>query len=282
VLTRAGRRHELWKIRRPQQLETAAGEAMEKAGKTGGIVVAAGGDGTINAVAQAVLGSQNPFGLIPRGTFNYFARAHGIPTDTADAVSLLLDGIIKPVRVGLVNDRIFLVNASLGLYPRLIEDRETTYRLQRFGRSRVVALCSALVSLFRPHRRLIMELQRPEESKVLAASTLFVANNPLQLEQLGVPEAEAVRQGRLAGILLEPVDTLSMVRLLVLGALGKLGGVKSVITFAFSRLTVRPHGRRLIKVAIDGEIARLETPLLFRVSQEPLQLVCPLAGPGSS
>jgi diacylglycerol kinase family enzyme len=56
--------------------------------------------------------------VLPQGTFNYFSRTHGIPLDTTDATRALLAGMIRPVQVGLLNDRVFLVNASLGLYPR--------------------------------------------------------------------------------------------------------------------------------------------------------------------
>jgi diacylglycerol kinase family enzyme len=273
VLTQAGRRHDVWRADNPRQLPALARRAVELAQQQHGIVVAAGGDGTINAVVQAVLPSGRPLGVLPQGTFNYFSRAHGIPADTAEATRALLDAMVRPVQVGLINDRVFLVNASLGLYPKLLEDREA-YK-QQFGRSRFVALCSAVVTILRAHRQLVIRLEHAGDTQMMRTPTLVVGNNPLQLEQLGIPEAQAVQQGQLAAIVVRPIGTLAMLWLLLRGALGQLGAADSIVTFAFDCLTIRPHGRRRIKVAMDGEVAWLNTPLLFRVAPTPLQLLVP-------
>ena len=124
VLTAGGREHRLLVLKHPDQIHKLAAQAVTLARERGGVVAAAGGDGTLNAVAQAVLDSGCAFGVIPQGTFNYFSRTHGIPLDTAESARALLTGTIKPVQVGLANGRLFLVNASLGLYPELLEDRD--------------------------------------------------------------------------------------------------------------------------------------------------------------
>ena len=95
--------------------EQAAAEALA----TRTAVVAVGGDGTINTVAQAAHAVGCAMGVIPQGTFNYFARTHGIPGDAAEAARMLLQAQPVPVQVAAINDRVFLVNASLGLYPEL-------------------------------------------------------------------------------------------------------------------------------------------------------------------
>ena len=273
VLAQAGRWHDIRRVDNPQQLPALAQRAVALAQQQQGIVVAAGGDGTINAVVQAVLNSGLPFGVLPQGTFNYFSRTHGIPADTAAATSVLLDATVCPVQVGLINDRVFLVNASLGLYPTLLEDREAYKR--QFGRSRFVALCAGVVTLLREHRQLLIGLEHAGETRVLRTPTLVVGNNPLQLKQLGIPEASAVQQGQLAAIAVRPISTLAMCWLLLRGALGKLGEADNVVTFAFERLTVRPYGRRRIKVAMDGEVAWLNTPLVFQIAPRALQLLVP-------
>ncbi|MGC4115265.1 MAG: diacylglycerol kinase family protein [Myxococcales bacterium] len=114
----AGRQHTLLLVDQPGKLAEQARRAVYQARATNGVVVAAGGDGTINTVAQAALEHGLPFGVIPQGTFNYFSRTHGIPSDVEEAVQVLLQAPPQPVQVGLVNDHVFLVNASLGLYPR--------------------------------------------------------------------------------------------------------------------------------------------------------------------
>jgi diacylglycerol kinase family enzyme len=249
-----------------------AQRAVEQAQQQQGVVVA-GGDGTINAVAQVVLTSGRPFGVLPQGTFNYFSRTHGIPLDTAAATRALLDAVVQPVQVGLLNDRVFLVNASLGLYPKLLEEREA-YK-QQFGRHRLVAVWAGVVTLQRAQRPLRLRLEHAGEVRVMRTSTLVVGNNPLQLQQLGLPEARAVQQGQLAAIAVRPVGPLAMVGLLLRGALGRLGDADHVVNFACERLTAWPYGRRRLKVAMDGEVAWLDAPLVFRVAPHPLPLLVP-------
>jgi diacylglycerol kinase family enzyme len=277
----AGRKHRIFLVDGPGRLQALAREAVERARTVGGVVVAAGGDGTINAVAQATLGSGCAFGVLPQGTFNYFSRTHGIPRDTAEAMRVLLTEAPRAVQVGLVNDRVFLVNASMGLYAELLEERET-YKA-RYGRSRWIAFFAGLLTVMRGrHRHWNLRMAWRGQEKDIRTPTLFVGNNPLQLLQVGIEHADAPEQGQLAAIALKPVGVLAMPGLLVRGALGKLGNADQVLSFPFESMTVkagRLRAPRRVKVATDGEIAWTDMPLLFRVSPEPLWLVRPDVAP---
>jgi len=276
----AGRRRRIFVVDERTTVQALAREAVERARATGGVVVAAGGDGTVNAVAQATLGSGLAFGVLPQGTFNYFSRTHGIPSGTAEALQVLLTEQPRPAQVGLVNDRIFLVNASLGLYAELLEDRED-YKA-RYGRSRWIAFLAGLLTVMRGHRHWNLRMAWRGQERDLRTPTLFVGNNPLQLVQVGIEHADAPENGQLAAVALKPVGVLAMPGLLVRGALGRLGSADEVLSFPFESMTVkaaRSHGARRVKVATDGEIAWAEMPLLFRVSPEPLWLVRPDTAP---
>jgi len=276
----AGRRQRIFLVDERATVQALAREAVERARAVGGVVVAAGGDGTVNAVAQATLGSGLAFGVLPQGTFNYFSRTHGIPSDTAGALQVLLTERPRPAQVGLLNDRIFLVNASMGLYAELLEDREN-YKA-RYGRSRLIAFFAGLLTVMRGHRSWNLRMAWRGQERDLRTPTLFVGNNPLQLLQVGIEHADAPENGQLAAVALKPVGVLAMPGLLVRGALGRLGGADEVLSFPFESMTVkasRSHGPRRVKVATDGEIAWAEMPLLFRVSPEPLWLVRPDTAP---
>ncbi len=277
----AGRAVELMEVQDPAQLTAIARQAVARARACGGVVVAAGGDGTINTVAQATLGSGCAFGVLPQGTFNYFSRTHGIPADTRQALQVLLDNHHQPAQVGRVGDRVFLVNASLGLYPELLEDREAWKR--RFGRSRVVAFWAGIVTLLRGHPSLQLSIESQGRQRELRTPTLFVGNNALQLEQMGLPEAGAVDAGMLAAVALRPVGRLQMLGLLVRGALGRLGEADDLIHIATPRLVVRARRRlgalrgQRVKVATDGEITWMRLPLTFEVAPQTLDLLRPPA-----
>ncbi len=272
----AGRKLQLFEVDKPEALGEIAARAVRLAREAQGVVVAAGGDGTLNAVAQAVLGTGVRFGVLPQGTFNYFSRTHGIPADTAQAMQVLLHEAAHPVQVGLVNDRVFLVNASVGLYSQLLEDREGWQ--QYFGRSRAIAVFAALGTLLRGYRSLRLEVECEGRARTLRTPTLFVGNNALQMQQMGLSLAADIDAGRLAGVMLRPVGRLEILWLMWRGAFGGLGDADELVPLSFSRLTLRaarPFRRRHIKVAIDGEVISLPRPLTFAVSEQPLWLIRP-------
>ncbi|SAK97326.1 Putative lipid kinase [Caballeronia fortuita] len=272
----AGRRFELHVVDDPHRLADVARKTATAACDEGGVLVGAGGDGTLCTVAHAAHEAGCPFAVLPRGTFNYFSRDHGIPADLEQSTRLLLDARAYPVQVGFVNEQMFLVNASLGLYPRLLEDREIYKR--QFGRSRLVALWSALLTLLKPHRHLRLHIDHEGSTTEIRSSTLFVGNNRLQMEQIGMPdEAHALEQGLLVAIAPRPVGRLMHLWLSLHGAAGRLSDSDHVVSLTFERIVVTHPSkkRKPVKIATDGEVAKLRMPLEFRVSGKPLYLLKP-------
>jgi len=271
VLRAANREHHFVTISDPKRIDAECRRAAQIAQRYEGAVIVAGGDGTINAT----LPTGRPFGIIPLGTFNCTSRSHDIPLDPASAAEALLHARVQTQQVGWVNDRCFLVNASVGLYPEILQDREAWK--ERFGRYRAVAAWSALSTLWHSQQRLVLELRHGDEREVVHTPTLFVGNNADQLEQVGISEAEDLQRHQLAAVVVKPVGTSKLFWLALQGALGKLGEDENVRTFAFRRLTVRPrrHPWRMVKVAVDGEIRWMKPPLVFSVSAHPLMLMTP-------
>lgn len=273
VLEEGGRTHTFLTVSDPAKLTETARRALDMAREQGGVVVAAGGDGTLNAVARVVLGAGVPFGILPQGTFNYFGRTFGISQDTERSTRSLLDAVIEPVQVGMLNGQAFLVNASLGLYPTLLEDREA-YK-QRYGRSRLVALWSGLVTLFRAHRQLRLQLEIEGRPTQIRTPTLVVGNNALQLEQIGIGDPRDLERGKLVAMGPKPVGTWELYKLLALGLFSRLGEAENAFSFNFTRLVVNPQGTRRVKVAMDGEISYVQAPLVFTVAEDRLDLLVP-------
>jgi diacylglycerol kinase family enzyme len=263
----------------PGELARVAFDAATRAFAEGSAVVAVGGDGTINTVAQAAHAAGCTLGVIPRGTFNYFAREHGAPTETLEALRWLLDARPEPVQISAINEQVFLVNASLGLYPDLLQDRETWKA--RFGRSRLVAFGAGMATLLRAQRRLKLSIEWEGQQREVRTLTLFVGNNRLQLEQLGLgtsgDQSEgAVADGHVTAVILKPVGTLAMLGLMLRGALGQLGEASGIERFVCQSLVIKPSrlmGRRKVKVAFDGEVDWMRAPLTIRVLPQPLWLL---------
>ncbi|WBY02281.1 diacylglycerol kinase family protein [Ramlibacter tataouinensis] len=277
VFGAAGRRFRFVGLASPADLPHASEAAAEQARACGGALVAVGGDGTLNTVAQAAWRHECPLGVLPQGTFNLFGREHGIPQELEAAAHALLRARTEPVQVGEVNGRLFLVNASLGLYPQLLQDREAFK--QQFGRHRWVAVMAGLKTLFEWRRQLTLEIELDGERTVLRTPTLFVGNNRLQLQRIGMEPAIADRvgEGRLAALIARPIGSGAMAWLMLKGAFGRLGDPEQIDSFAFRTLTVRVLGRRRVRVAADGEVGVLEAPLHFSVAARSLRLLLPRA-----
>lgn len=264
----------------PADLPRVARESAARALSLRTAVVAVGGDGTLNTVGQAAHATGCIMGVVPQGTFNFFARTHGIPSDLAEAVHALAHAAPAPVQVGAINDRVFLVNTSVGLYPDLLEDREA-YKA-RFGRSQWVAFMAGCVTLLRAQRRLRLRIETGGTVRDVQTLTLFVGNNRLQLEQLGAQPQDTIGgtpgHGSLAAVVLRPIGTVQMLGLMLQGAMGRLGEAAGVESFEFDRLVVKPtlpQRSSGVKVAFDGEVTRMRAPLDIRVHTRPLYLLKP-------
>jgi diacylglycerol kinase family enzyme len=240
------------------------------------IVVAAGGDGTVSGVANALLqaGGDTRLGVLPFGTFNFFARGLGLPLDPAGAAAVLKAGAVREVRVGCVNGRVFLNNMSLGLYPSILETREAVYA--RWGRSRPAAYWSVLKSLSGAHRPMRLTLRTDAGEERVATTLAFVAASAYQLEDYNLDGADAVREGRLALFLARKRRATDLVQ----GALALAGG-HARRGEEFALRTARAFEIDLpdtkVQVACDGERDRMETPLRVGFSADPIHVVAPAA-----
>lgn len=266
----------------PGELTRVAREGAARALADGSAVVAVGGDGTINTVAGAAHSAGCVMGALPEGTFNYFAREHGVPAETDKALRWLLEARPQPVQVSAINDHVFLVNASVGLYPDLLQERERWKA--RFGRSRLVAIGAGMATLLGARNQLRLSISWEGKVREVRTLTLFVGNNRLQLEQLGLadedvegaPAQGAPADGHITAVILKPIGTVAMLGLMLRGALGHLGDADSVDRIVCQSLVVNPartFGRRTVKVAFDGEVAWMLSPLTIRVLPEPLWLL---------
>lgn len=247
-------------------------QVADEAAASGATVVAAGGDGTISTVASACFLHGVPLGIVPLGTFNFFAREFGLPEDPAEAVRVALTGRPEQVDVGFVNARMFVNNASFGIYPRLIRERESTKA--RLGRRRWVAALAAVATLLRGQRRFAVSLQADGVRQMRRTTMVFVGNNALQLEQLGLEVAGCIAQGRLAVIVQPPGGRLGVLRQMLLGALGRLRDEEDLERYCADSLIVDSK-RRTIELAIDGELCKLTPPLVFSKGRRALTLILP-------
>lgn len=273
-LRQAGRRYEFVPVQ-PGEIVQACQHAARLAKEQGGVMVASGGDGTINAAAQAALAQDCPLGLIAQGTFNLFARDLGLPLEAAEATRFLLRSQPEPVQVCLVNEKVFLVNASVGLYPKLLADRERVK--QKLGRRRWIAMAAAFKSLMEWRKQLVLDAEMDGELTRLRTATVFLCNNRVQLARLGIQDyvVQQLDEGRMVCLLAPDMPWWTKLRLLLAAAVGRLGEGRQLQSFPLRSLTVSARKAHRLKVATDGEVLWMELPVRFTVAPKPLRVMLP-------
>jgi len=236
-------------------------------------IVAAGGDGTIVGVASGIVGRDDvTFGVIPMGTFNFFARGLGIPEDLEGSVGNLATGTPRPVTVGEVNGRLFLNNASLGAYPAILDQREGVYR--RWGRSRLAAYWSVLQALSAFKRPLTMRITVDGEQHRRRSPLAFVAMSAFQLDTYELPGADDIRAGRFALYVAPDSGRLSLIVQAVRLAWRRLRPGRDVELITGSDIVIETNrAKRLL--ARDGEKELVENPFRFRTLPGALRVIAP-------
>lgn len=253
-----------------EDLVVFARKALERSGAE--MLVAAGGDGTIAAVAAASHDAGVPMGVIPQGTFNYFARGLDIPEDMDGAVEVLATGQLHDMPLGEVNGEVFLNNTSLGVYPLILQRRESIYN--RWGRSRLAAYWSVLLALTGFRRPLKLRLTLDGREVKLRTPLAFVAKSAYQLERFNLDGADAIRDGHFALFTAKGERSIDLVRT----ALKLAGGSAqngSDFDLQIARDITIETGHKRTLVARDGEKAMMKTPIRVRLRDAPLRVMVP-------
>jgi diacylglycerol kinase family enzyme len=217
----------------------------------------AGGDGSLAAVATVAIEAGLPFVCVPAGTRNHFARDLGLDrADPAAAIEAFVAGPERRVDVATVGQRLFLNNASIGVYAALVH--EPSYRDDRLG-----AVDGVLEAMLErdalPVRASFRDGAGNAWDQVLV---LFVSNNAYSLSSLGGrPRLDA--------------GTLEV------SALRRAEGQEAAWAhWTTSSFEVdAPAGT--LEVGIDGEPVVLDTPVEFRIHAGALRVLLPPPRPAS-
>lgn len=237
-----------------------------------GVVVAAGGDGTINAVASRLAGTEARMGVIPCGTFNYVARGLGLPETPAEAVRAICAGRERPLDLGEVNGRVFLNNASLGAYPEILRRRERIYH--RWGRSRVAANWSVVLALWEFRARMRLRVTIDGETRRFKTPLLFVANNAFQLAQFDLDGRACLEDRRFALFVAPDSDRWKLIRLALKLMLGRLRAARDFELICGREILVETRARRRL-IACDGEREAMRGPFRFSRRLNAVRVLVP-------
>jgi diacylglycerol kinase family enzyme len=246
-----------------------ARQAVEDGAHT---VVAGGGDGTVSAVASVLADTGVKLGVLPMGTLNHFAKDLKLPLDQQAAVAVIAAGNSLDVDVGEVNGRTFINNSSLGLYPDIVRDREQ--RQRRLGHSKWRALFEASVAAARRYPVLKVLLEVEGKALVRRTPFVFIGNNEYTMEGFEIGARAALNRGTLSLYVTQRMGRFGLLHLAVMALLRRLDQARDFDVLKVREFVVRTGHRRL-RVATDGEVTVMETPLQYRVRPGALRVIVP-------
>ncbi len=249
-------------------------DEMERAVQEGcEVLVAGGGDGTINTAASALAGRDIPLGVIPLGTLNHFAKDLGIPLELEEAAKVVLDGTMCRVDVGEVNGHLFLNNSSLGVYPAIVRLRE---RYQAGGFGKWIAALWAGLTVLRRHPFMAVRITAEGETRIRQTPFVLVGNNQYRMTGLNASTRESLVGGQLAVYVVNAERRTGLLRL-AWQVIRKGPEEVEELDLLTVESTIIETRRRRLQVALDGEVVPLESPLEYRIKPAHLRVYVPAA-----
>ncbi|HYZ37591.1 MAG TPA: diacylglycerol kinase family protein [Pseudonocardiaceae bacterium] len=256
-------------VRAGYRAEALARDAVDKGAQ---VLIAAGGDGTVSAVAGVAVEHDVPLVVVPCGTRNHFAKDCGTDiTDPAGELAAVEDGVELRVDVGMVNGQVFLDNVSVGFYAAMVRDPD--YRRRRVR----VAARYARRALLGGGRR--ASLCMPVPRGVVAPEQLLVALVSNNAYFPGVAPGPALRprldEGMLWVYLMGLPGARRPLAARVVRGTGRLISGRALVAAWPTSKQIMTTDTPSIPVGVDGEPAELQTPLEFAVCPRALRLLQP-------
>lgn len=226
-----------------------------------------GGDGSIGSAAGVLAEGPVPLLAIPGGTRNHFARDLGVET-LDHAVRAVESGTVRSVDLGSVGDHWFVNNASIGSYPAMVRRRELHERRFRKGVSNLVAM----VEQIRHGRRFVTEIDHDRHE----TWAVFVGNGRYGDQLADLATRESLDDGVLDVRIVSAEGQLTRLRVVLATLAGRLSSSPLVERICGSSVWIdlRDHE---VDVALDGEVLRMRTPLVFACRPRALRVLVPTA-----
>lgn len=256
-------------------------------------LLVAGGDGTVAAAAGCLVNSSTALGIIPMGTMNLLAQDLGLTGGWQKSIIQLNRSKPGSIDVATVNDRIFLNSAVLGVFPRIATLREKFRGRESLGNWAMLAQSTITgIKSFRRTRLTLtaapVTVQEPGDEGRQAPDrgshyvrrptkivNLAISNNLLS-QQIGMGiTRDRLDEGKLGVYFSTKKSVFAHFLLGAKLALWNWSDDENLEFFETGKLEVESKQKTLL-VSIDGEVARLKTPLTFNISPRKLNVLVPM------
>ena len=244
----------------------------ENAAKADGVIVA-GGDGTMNAVAGALVDTGLTLGVLPSGTANDLARTLAIPEDPRKAADIIASGHTRRIDLGSVNGHYFFNVASIGLAADLA-GKLTKQSKKRFGR---LSYAVAALKVLMEARPFTAEISNKGEVTRVKTLQIGIGNGRFYGGGMAVESSALINDGHLDLYSLEIDEVWKLALLLRSFRLGRHGLWEEVRTARCTEFEVKT--RRPQPINLDGEL-KTHTPARFEIHPKAVTVFAPVAQDG--
>jgi diacylglycerol kinase family enzyme len=256
-------------------LALVEGKMIEQAIRTASsqsVVAVGGGDGTQSTAAGMLMHSDSALAILPLGTLNHLAKELGVPADLEGAAEIAVHGTRTTIDLGSVGDIVFINNASIGLYTRLVRRRDAI-KLPKW-----LATVPAAWGIMRRMKLRPLCIDMGQGEQPVVTPLLFIGNNRYSYQGRSLGKRESLTDGVLSIYAVAPRTVLGLIGFGLRALAGRadperdflaLGDVEQIVV----------SGEGMIDVAHDGEVTRMTLPLTFRSLPRALTVMVPVEKP---
>ena len=252
----------------PQMVEGKDIEATITKLKQADVVAVGGGDGTQGSAAALLSQSGQVMAVLPLGTLNHLSIDLGIPADLTEAAGVAVSGKVQAIDLAQVGDQVFVNNASVGLYTKLVRARDAQ------SLPKWLATIPAAWTVLRGFKVRRIELEIDGTRQCLETPLLFIGNNPYNITGRRLGKREVLDTGQLGLYAVRHKSAAALIGFALRALVGRADPARDFAPIddcaAFTLLGSGP-----IDVAHDGEVTRMQLPLEFRCLPKALRVKVP-------
>jgi diacylglycerol kinase (ATP) len=238
------------------------------------VVIAAGGDGTINEVVQGLAGSNTVLAILPVGTTNVLARELNIPLNFQDALTIIPDGEVINMDLGLINNRYFLLMVGIGFDAQLVNEVDSN--LKKFTGMIAFAATSPVTMIkHKPAKMVITIWDKLGKKKKLKRNCyqVLISNVPTYATDLVVNASASFNDGLLDIDIFKSKKLHDFAWKMLSIALRKKSDSSITESYTFSKMTIKSSPPT--PVQLDGDGAGY-TPASIEVKHKFLRIIRPV------
>jgi diacylglycerol kinase family enzyme len=239
---------------------TAAGDAD--------VVAVGGGDGTQGSAAALLAKSGQAMAVLPLGTLNHLALDLAIPDELDAAAQIASGGAERAIDLGEAGDQVFVNNASVGLYTRLVRNRDAS------SLPKWLATIPAAWTVLKGLKVRRLEIEMNGTRRFIETPLLFIGNNPYNLTGERLGQRDTLNAGILGLNAVRHKNAAALIGFALRALFGRADPARDFVDIEDCSEFVL-HGSGAIDVAHDGEVTRMQLPLRFRSLPGALRVKVP-------